>query len=180
MRPSLSWPVPPVRAQRSRRRGPRCRLYGTSCGPYRRRAMRALPDRTCRSETEAASRNRLSAHSELHVLPRLATRKAADVTRHEIVRLHHELRSTPYSANRVLALLSKMFNLAEAWGIRPDGSNPCRHVVKYREHARERMLSADSSPGSVPHSRTTKARPMWLSQSSCTSLRARASQKCSA
>jgi len=36
-----------------------------------------------------------------------------------------------------------MFNLAEAWGIRPDSSNPCRHVAKFREQARERMLSAD-------------------------------------
>jgi integrase len=28
--------------------------------------------------------------------------------------------------------------LAEAWGLRRDGSNPCRHVKKYREHKRER------------------------------------------
>jgi integrase len=31
--------------------------------------------------------------------------------------------------------------LAEIWGLRPDGSNPCRHVPKYREHKRERYLS---------------------------------------
>jgi integrase len=34
-----------------------------------------------------------------------------------------------------------MFNLAEKWGERPDGSNPCRHVEKYPEHKRERFLS---------------------------------------
>jgi integrase len=34
-----------------------------------------------------------------------------------------------------------MFNLAEVWGLRPDGSNPCRHVPKYREKKRERYLS---------------------------------------
>jgi integrase len=81
--------------------------------------------------------------AETHVLAVLGKRKAADVSRHEIARLHHGLRATPYLANRVLALMSKMFNLAEAWGIRPDGSNPCRHVGKFRERARERMLSAD-------------------------------------
>lgn len=81
--------------------------------------------------------------AERLVLPALGKRKAADVTRQEIARLHHGLRATPYLANRVLALLSKMFNLAEAWGIRPDSSNPCRHVAKFREQARERMLSAD-------------------------------------
>jgi hypothetical protein len=41
----------------------------------------------------------------------------------------------------VLAVLSKMFNLAERWGLRPDGSNPCRHVEKFAEAKRERMLS---------------------------------------
>jgi integrase len=38
-------------------------------------------------------------------------------------------------------VLSKMFNLAEQWGLRPDGSNPCRHIERFTEHKRERMLS---------------------------------------
>jgi hypothetical protein len=42
----------------------------------------------------------------------------------------------------VLAVLSKLFNLAEAWGLRPDGTNPCRHLERFDEKARERMLSA--------------------------------------
>ncbi len=36
-----------------------------------------------------------------------------------------------------------MLNLAESWGIRPDGSNPCRHVERYPEKRRERFLSAE-------------------------------------
>ncbi len=47
------------------------------------------------------------------------------------------------AANRVLALVSKMFNLAERWGMRADGTNPCRHVEKYKEQKRERFLSAE-------------------------------------
>jgi integrase len=46
----------------------------------------------------------------------------------------------PHQANRLLAVPSK-FNLAERWGLRPDGSNPCRHVEKFGERKRERMLS---------------------------------------
>jgi hypothetical protein len=34
-----------------------------------------------------------------------------------------------------------MFNFAERRGLRPDGSNPCRHVEKYAQRRRERMLS---------------------------------------
>ena len=37
--------------------------------------------------------------------------------------------------------VSKMFNLAELWNLRPDGSNPCRHVKRFREEKRERFLS---------------------------------------
>jgi integrase len=47
----------------------------------------------------------------------------------------------PGVANRCLALLSKMFNLAERWGMRAEGSNPVRHVEKYKENKVERYLS---------------------------------------
>lgn len=77
------------------------------------------------------------------VLPALGKHNVSAVTRADIARLHHSLRVTPYQANRVLAVLSKMLSLAEPWGLRADGSNPCRSVEKYRETKRERMLSAD-------------------------------------
>lgn len=75
------------------------------------------------------------------ILPAIGTRKAAAVTRQDIAKLHHSLRDTPYQANRTLAVLHKAFNLAEGWGMRPDGSNPCRHVEKFKEKRRERMLN---------------------------------------
>ena len=34
-----------------------------------------------------------------------------------------------------------MMNLAELWELRPDGSNPCRHVKRFKEEKRERFLS---------------------------------------
>jgi integrase len=46
-------------------------------------------------------------------------------------------------ANRVQAVLSKMFELAEEWKLRPNGSNPCRGVKHYAEHKVERFLSTD-------------------------------------
>ena len=77
------------------------------------------------------------------ILPTFGRRKVADITRADVARFHHENRAAPYQANLTLAILSKMFSLAELWGLRPDGSNPCRHVEKFRERKRERMLSAD-------------------------------------
>src|SRR5438477_1001607 len=75
------------------------------------------------------------------VLPALGKRKVVDITRADVAKFHHENRAAPYQANLMRAMISKMFNLAEVWGLRPDGSNPCRHVEKFRERKRERMLS---------------------------------------
>jgi len=79
----------------------------------------------------------------LHVLPHLGTLRLAAVTREDVATLHHGLHETPTAANRVLALLSKMFNLAERWGLRTDGTNPCRHVEHFPERRRQRFLSDD-------------------------------------
>jgi integrase len=79
--------------------------------------------------------------ARFYIVPRLGRRPIGELTRQDIAKLHHELASTPYQANRTLALLSKLFNWTERRGVRPDGSNPCRHVEKYREGRRGRFLS---------------------------------------
>jgi integrase len=76
------------------------------------------------------------------ILPVLGRHRVADVTRADVAKFHHDLRHIPYQANRNLEIISKMFNLAEMWGLRPDGSNPRRHIRKYPEQKRERFLSA--------------------------------------
>jgi integrase len=75
------------------------------------------------------------------ILPALGARKLQDITRSDIARFHHSQKATPYQANRALALLSKLFNLSEKWGLRTDGSNPCRHIDKFKEVKRERYLT---------------------------------------
>jgi integrase len=78
---------------------------------------------------------------EHHVLTALGSFKITDVSRADIAKLHHAMRDKPYQANRTLGVISIMFNKAEVWGLRPDGSNPCRHVKKYPEIKRETFLS---------------------------------------
>ena len=75
------------------------------------------------------------------ILPALGRLKVADVTRADIAKFHHDLRHIPYQANRNLEVISKMFSMAEMWGMRPDGSNPRLHIKKYPEEKRERYLS---------------------------------------
>jgi len=49
--------------------------------------------------------------------------------------------ATIYQANRLLAVLRKLFNWCEERGYRPDGTNPCKHVAPYRERSRARFLA---------------------------------------
>ncbi len=76
-----------------------------------------------------------------HIRPALGRLRVDAITRADVARLHAGMRETPIQANRCLALLSKMFALSEAWGLRPDGSNPTRHIEKYPERKVERFLS---------------------------------------
>lgn len=84
-----------------------------------------------------------------HIIPQLGNKKVAAVTKRDVTKLHASLGQyedgtpSPVRANRVLALLSKMFSLAEEWGELPTGSNPCRGVRKFKEAKRERYLSPE-------------------------------------
>ena len=76
-----------------------------------------------------------------YIRPQLGTKKVESIGRRDIMLLHASLKDRPYQANRLLALLSKMFSLATNWGWRAD--NPARGVPRYVEHKRERWLSDD-------------------------------------
>ena len=78
---------------------------------------------------------------EIFINPEIGTIKLVSVERTDIAKIHHQLRHIPYQANRVLGVLSIMFNLAESWNLRPPFTNPCRGVRKYKEKKRERFLN---------------------------------------
>jgi integrase len=59
--------------------------------------------------------------------------------RREIESMHLRLNDRPYQANRLLALISKMLNLAVEWGWRRD--NPAKGIQRYREEKRDRWLT---------------------------------------
>lgn len=94
-------------------------------------------DRKNKASTAKNARNQVSRY----IRPMLGNLKVADVTRADISKFHSSLASTPYAANRALALLSKAFGLSEVWGLRPDHTNPCTRVERFEEKPRERFLS---------------------------------------
>ena len=93
------------------------------------------------STKKAATEKAYNRQLERFILPAIGTKAAASITTEDIAAVLNKLRKTKVQWNRVYALLSKLFNMAERWGHRPHGSNPCRGLDKFKEESRERFLS---------------------------------------
>ncbi|MES2985315.1 MAG: site-specific integrase [Pseudomonadota bacterium] len=77
-----------------------------------------------------------------HIIPYFAGRKITEITSRDICEFQYHHRNTRTQANRLLELLSKMFNLAEIWGLRESG-NPCRNIDRFKERIVTRFLSPE-------------------------------------
>lgn len=141
-----------------------------------RRQLREAPtlaDLAARYMERHGTRKRSGFNDEilwrLHILPRLGRTKVARLTR-EQVRLFHSDHPRPVTANRALEVLGKAMALAEEWGWRPVGSNPCTGIKANPEHQRRRYMSQDEL------ARLRAALADWEAQSSPQELRWRFGQ----
>jgi integrase len=77
------------------------------------------------------------------ILPAIGSKRIVEVRRGDVARLHAKLVDTPYEANRMLALVSSIWN----WAAKRDevelSANPCRGIERYSEQGRERFLTSD-------------------------------------
>ena len=76
-------------------------------------------------------------------MPELGNLALSAVDRSHVSALHYGMRDKPYQANQTVSVLAKMLKLAEAWGMTAPRRNPCRSVRRYKEHRRERFLTAE-------------------------------------
>jgi len=65
------------------------------------------------------------------IIPLLGRKKVHDVKRPDVASLMEKFSYKQTEANKAFSILRKMFNMAEVWGYRPDGTNPCRHVPMF-------------------------------------------------
>ena len=77
------------------------------------------------------------------ILPRFQGRQVADIDRRDVRDWFASLRATPVAADRSMPVLSVIMREAEAMGLRPQGSNPCLGIRRYRRKGRARFLSDD-------------------------------------
>jgi integrase len=81
---------------------------------------------------------------EKEINPQLGSKRVEEITTSEVSLLLHKVgKKHPVKANRLRAVMSKLFSLAERWGYRPQGTNPVTHIERYREQKRHRDLTAD-------------------------------------
>ena len=75
------------------------------------------------------------------ILPWFGGRRIAGITRQDVQRWFAALHATPAAANRSAPILSVIMRQAEIYGYRPEGSNPCKGLRRYRQRGRERFLT---------------------------------------
>ena len=76
------------------------------------------------------------------ILPSFEGRPIADITATDIRQWFARLHETPVAADRSAPILSVIMRQAEVYGYRPEGTNPCAGIKRYRRQGRERFLSA--------------------------------------
>ena len=114
------------------------------------RTAKTVADLIDRFELEHLPRLRASSREDYtrmlnkHIRPHFGQhRKVSEVDFAEVDALHRKINAAGHlhRANRVIAVLSKMFSLSIRWQMRAD--NPVKHIERKREHPRRRYLLGD-------------------------------------
>lgn len=93
--------------------------------------------RLWKPRTQAVNRSYL----RNQIMPFFAQRPVSDISPSEVRQWFAALHATPAAANRALPVLSVIFREAERQGLRPENSNPCAGVRRYRTPGRSRFLT---------------------------------------
>lgn len=79
-----------------------------------------------------------------HVTPVLGNKRAREVTKQDIAKLHRKIGAkAEVTANRIVVLVSGLYSWAARIGRIPEGVNPARGITRFREQGRERFLSVE-------------------------------------
>ena len=102
-----------------------------------------VPDRIAVGRFSERSAREYRKLARRYVAPALGEKQIANITRQQVERLAETLSDRPTQRNRVLAVISRIFNLAERWEWRAQHTNPVRGIERGREEPRRRILTKD-------------------------------------
>ena len=77
------------------------------------------------------------------ILPWFRNMQVAGITERDVKQWFASLHATPFAADRAAPVLSVLLHRPELHGYRPEGSNPCVGIRRYRRCGRERFLSPE-------------------------------------
>ena len=111
-------------------------------------SVRELADKFMKEEVAPTRKPRTRGLYEMylrvHILPELGDKRAPEITRADVTKLHRAVgKDAKVTGNRLLMLLSGLYSWAGRAGEAPEGFNPARGITRFREQGRERYLSSD-------------------------------------
>ncbi len=97
--------------------------------------------RSCERNWKPGTRKVNRIYYRNQILPWFGGMQIAEIGRGDVQRWFASLHATPAAADRAAPVLSVLMKQAELLGYRPEGSNPCVGIRRYRRKGRERFLS---------------------------------------
>ena len=124
--------------------------FGTIQSEREAPTVHQLLDRFVEEHVEARLRPSSIRHYKMllarHIRPHFGAHvKVASVEFEDVDSLHRKVTrdAGPYTANRAVAVLAKVFSLAIRWRMRDDNDNPCKGIARNYEAKRRRYLQND-------------------------------------
>ena len=98
---------------------------------------------SCERHWKVSTRKVNRTYLKNQILPWFRNMQVAGITERDVKQWFASLHATPFAADRAVPVLSVLLHRAELHGYRPQGSNPCVGIRRYRRRGRERFLSPE-------------------------------------
>jgi integrase len=109
--------------------------------------VKKLVERFLADHVEEKRKSKTATHYrsilEGYLVPKYGSKKAQELTRADMAKLHLEIKHAPYQANRLLAVVASMYSFGDKHGLTPEDFNPAKKIERFPEARRERFLTTD-------------------------------------
>jgi integrase len=109
--------------------------------------VKKLVERFLADHVEEKRKSKTATHYrsilEGYLVPKFGSKKAQELSRADMAKLHLEVKHAPYQANRLLAVVASMYSFGDKHGLTPEDFNPAKKIERFPEARRERFLTTD-------------------------------------
>jgi integrase len=109
--------------------------------------VKKLVERFLADHVEEKRKSKTATHYrsvlEGYLVPKYGSKKAQELTRADMAKLHLEIKHAPYQANRLLAVVASMYSFGDKHGLTPEDFNPAKKIERFPETRRERFLTTE-------------------------------------